>query len=83
MSSADLIAIFSYAPGSGSLIAITPIDDAWNALATARPAGDTRPVDALRAMGYRLTHPDQASYSLGRTMAATSYAKLRVLPLAT
>jgi hypothetical protein len=76
---AELTAIFSYAPGSAPMIAVTPPDDSYKAIAMSRPAVDARPLDALAAMGYRLAHPTQ-SYSLGDTMARTSYARLYVVP---
>ncbi|QYN40988.1 hypothetical protein K1T35_47460 (plasmid) [Pseudonocardia sp. DSM 110487] len=75
---ADLTAIFSYAPGLAPMIAITPANDSGKAVATSRPAADARPLDALAAMGYRLAYPTQ-DYNLGPTMADTSYARLYVV----
>lgn len=76
-----LVATFSNNPGGSAMIAISPTVDSWDAIATSYPSASDNPQGALKAMGYRLAYPAQASTSLRPTMADTSYAKLHVLPI--
>lgn len=73
----DLTATISYS-ATGSMVAIEQAGS-YEPVAIARPDFDENPMTVLRQLGYRLAVPAQRS-SLSRTMKATGYAKLSVVP---